>query len=159
MDSSQDAGHDLERGSKEPKADGDSDESSFKVSFASDDPLNPRNAYSGPRKWIMVLVVSSVSTCVTCTSSLYTQTYDQIAPEFGCSEIVAILGLSLFVAGLGIGPMLLAPLSEVGIADSYHGIFRFALQYGETPHIDIRVPTSSSLWTALTGSATRAANV
>lgn len=28
------------------------------------------------------------------------------------SEIVVILGLSLFVAGLGIGPMVLAPLSE-----------------------------------------------
>lgn len=32
--------------------------------------------------------------------------------EFHCSRIVATLGLSLFIMGLGIGPMLLGPLSE-----------------------------------------------
>lgn len=31
--------------------------------------------------------------------------------EFGCSQEVATLGLSLFVVGLGIGPMVLGPLS------------------------------------------------
>jgi hypothetical protein len=41
----------------------------------------------------------------TCTSSLYTSTYDQILPEFHTSTEVATLGLSLFVMGLGIGPM------------------------------------------------------
>ena len=43
----------------------------------------------------------------TCTSSLYTSTYGQITQEFDCSQIVATLGLSLFVVGLGIGPMIL----------------------------------------------------
>lgn len=43
--------------------------------------------------------------CRTCTSSLYTLTYDQITVEFGCSRLIATLGLSLFVAGLGLGPM------------------------------------------------------
>jgi multidrug resistance protein len=32
--------------------------------------------------------------------------------EFKCSQIVATLGLSLFVMGLGCGPMFLGPLSE-----------------------------------------------
>jgi multidrug resistance protein len=32
--------------------------------------------------------------------------------EFDCSRIVATLGLSLFVMGLGLGPMFLGPLSE-----------------------------------------------
>ncbi|TID20739.1 MFS general substrate transporter [Venturia nashicola] len=41
----------------------------------------------------------------TCTSSLYTLTYDQITVEFGCSRLIATLGLSLFVTGLGLGPM------------------------------------------------------
>jgi len=31
--------------------------------------------------------------------------------EFHCSKIVATLGLSFFILGLGIGPMLLGPLS------------------------------------------------
>ena len=49
----------------------------------------------------------------TCASSLYTSTYAQIMVEFHCSRIVATLGLSLFVIGLGLGPMVLGPLSEV----------------------------------------------
>src|ERR1700722_6155972 len=48
----------------------------------------------------------------TCTSSIYTSTYSQLTVEFDCSQIVATLGLSLFVVGLGCGPMLLSPLSE-----------------------------------------------
>lgn len=40
-------------------------------------------------------------------------TYDQITKDFGCSQEVAILGLSLFVIGLAVAPMVLSPLSEV----------------------------------------------
>lgn len=35
-----------------------------------------------------------------------------IQKEFGVSSPVAILGISLFVEGLGVGPLLLGPLSE-----------------------------------------------
>lgn len=48
----------------------------------------------------------------TCTSSIYTSTYGQMTKEFHSSRIVATLGLSLFVMGLGVGPMALSPLSE-----------------------------------------------
>ena len=109
-------------------------EKEFEVHWDGDnDPMNPRSM-SKPRKWVIVLIISASSLCVyvaawaqvlradreltdcrTCTSSLYTSTYGQITKEFNCSQIVATLGLSLFVMGLGIGPMLLAPLSEVGI--------------------------------------------
>jgi hypothetical protein len=51
----------------------------------------------------------------TCTSSLYTSTYGQLIPEFHTNRLVCTLGLSLFVAGLGTGPMILSPLSEVCI--------------------------------------------
>ena len=44
---------------------------------------------------------------------MYTSTYQQIFVEFHCSSLIATLGLSLFVMGLGIGPMVLGPLSEV----------------------------------------------
>lgn len=75
------------------------------------DARNPRN-FGKARKWMIVLVVSAGSTCVTCASSMYTLTYEQITQEFGVSRVVATLGLSLFVMGLGIGPMVLGPLSE-----------------------------------------------
>jgi hypothetical protein len=49
----------------------------------------------------------------TCASSIYTATYDQLMKEFGSSREVVTLGLSLFVFGLAVGPMVLSPLSEV----------------------------------------------
>ena len=84
----------------------------FEVKWDGDnDPLNPRNMSSG-RKWVIVLIVSAGSTCVTCTSSMYTSTYAQLMGEFHVSRVVATLGLSLFVMGLGVSPMFLGPLSE-----------------------------------------------
>jgi hypothetical protein len=56
--------------------------------------------------------IKQVLTCPrTCTSSMYTSTYGQLTQDFHCSRIVATLGLSLYIMGLGIGPMLLGPLS------------------------------------------------
>ncbi|KAF8458193.1 major facilitator superfamily domain-containing protein [Kalaharituber pfeilii] len=76
------------------------------------DPYSPRSMSKG-RKWLVTLVVSLSSTCVTCTSSIYTATYANIEHEFpGTSRLLSISGLSLFILGLGIGPMLLGPLSE-----------------------------------------------
>ena len=49
----------------------------------------------------------------TCTSSLYTSTYDQ-TEVYGVSEIIATLGLSLFVIGLGVGSMVI-PCKTVGV--------------------------------------------
>ncbi|KAK2740230.1 hypothetical protein FQN55_008956 [Onygenales sp. PD_40] len=76
-----------------------------------DDPGNPRNMSAG-RKWLAVFVLAIGSVCVTCASSLYTMTYDQIMREFDCSRIVATLGLSFFILGLALGPLVLGPLSE-----------------------------------------------
>lgn len=75
------------------------------------DPKNPRSM-SLAMKWFTVLIMSNAALCVTATSSIYTSTYAQTIPEFHSDRIVATLGLSLFVFGLGCGPMLLGPLSE-----------------------------------------------
>lgn len=48
----------------------------------------------------------------TAASSIYALTYEQMEAEFGNSREVSILGLSLFVVGIGLGPMFLSPLSE-----------------------------------------------
>ncbi len=61
----------------------------------------------------MYVIGNGTNDIRTCTSSLYTSTYGQLKPEFGVSRLVCTLGLSLFVAGLGAGPMVLSPLSEV----------------------------------------------
>ncbi|KAF2472500.1 MFS general substrate transporter [Lindgomyces ingoldianus] len=90
---------------------GDAD-GEFLVTWDGDcDPENPRSMGMA-RRWAIVLIVSASSLCVTCTSSLYTSVYSQLIPEFHTSRLICTLGLSLFVAGLGTGPMVLSPLSE-----------------------------------------------
>ncbi|OAA51889.1 Major facilitator superfamily domain, general substrate transporter [Metarhizium rileyi] len=75
------------------------------------DPLCPRS-FSKARKWLITFVVSHVSLCVTCASSIYTSTYTKMEPDFQNSRIVSVLGLSTFVLGIAFGPMFLSPLSE-----------------------------------------------
>ena len=90
-----------------------------------DDPMNPKNMHVA-RKWLVVMTLGMGSLCVTCTSSLYTTIYDQTDVEFHCSRVVATLGLALFVWGLGLSPMILAPLSEFyGRRPIYIGSFIF----------------------------------
>ncbi|KAJ5102792.1 hypothetical protein N7532_003321 [Penicillium argentinense] len=86
-------------------------EDGFTVGWNDGDTLNPRNM-SKARRWMITIIVSLGSLCVTCTSSMYTVTYDQLMKEFNCSREVATLGLSFFIWGLGIGPLFLSPLSE-----------------------------------------------
>lgn len=88
-----------------------------------DDPMNPKSMRFA-RKWLIVLILSASSLCVTCASSIYTMTYTQLEREFHISREVATLGLSIFVCGLGLGPMFLAPLSEFfGRRPIYIGAF------------------------------------
>ncbi|KAG9248040.1 major facilitator superfamily domain-containing protein [Calycina marina] len=90
----------------------DNDTDPYDVQWSGeDDPLNPRNMKVA-KKWIVVIIVSLSSICVTCTSSIYTSTYTQITEEFGCTKLIVTIGLSLFIFGLGLGPMVLGPLSE-----------------------------------------------
>ncbi|KAI1800203.1 MFS general substrate transporter [Daldinia bambusicola] len=84
----------------------------FEVSWdGDDDPLCPRSMATA-RKWLAVITVGVGSLCVTCTSSIYASTYNQMNPEFHISSIVGTLGLSLFVLGIALGPLLMSPLSE-----------------------------------------------
>ncbi len=88
------------------------DEKYFIVDWdGDDDPTNPKNKTEA-RKWMVVIILAVGSYCVTNTSSLYTTTYEGMNAEFGSSRIVATLGLSTFLFGLGIAPMILGPLSE-----------------------------------------------
>ncbi|KAL7792000.1 major facilitator superfamily domain-containing protein [Trichoderma ceciliae] len=75
------------------------------------DPLCPRG-FSKARKWMVVFIVAAGSLTVTCASSIYTSTYVQMEAEFHNVREVSELGLSTFVVGIALGPMLLSPLSE-----------------------------------------------
>ncbi|RMD41239.1 hypothetical protein DV735_g3914, partial [Chaetothyriales sp. CBS 134920] len=75
------------------------------------DRMNPKNMSTG-RKWSIVAILAWSSYCVTNASSLYTTIYNQMDAEFGNSRIVGTLGLTTFIFGTGLAPMILGPLSE-----------------------------------------------
>lgn len=79
-----------------------------------EDGMNPKSTAWGStaRKWSIILICATSALSVTCASALYTSTYSQMEPEFHISREAATVGLSIFVAGLGLGPMFLSPLSE-----------------------------------------------
>lgn len=78
-------------------------------------PKDPRNPmlWSRPKKWFITMMVSLTTLAVALLSSAYTGGIREIIQEFKISQIVATLGVSLFVLGFAIGPLLWAPLSEL----------------------------------------------
>lgn len=79
--------------------------------FALGDPDNPRN-WPSWRKWLMVAVITPIDLSVSWGASGFSPATASFRAEFGLSETVATLGLSLYILGLAFGPMSLAPLSE-----------------------------------------------
>lgn len=81
-------------------------------SFSPDDPENPQN-WSPWHKWRIVLAITLVDLSVSWAASGYSPAEKDMEMIFGVSAEVGTLGLSLYVLGLALGPMTLAPLSEV----------------------------------------------
>ncbi|CAG8954335.1 hypothetical protein HYFRA_00005959 [Hymenoscyphus fraxineus] len=82
------------------------------VTFKPNDPENPKN-WSKAFKWYCTMVVALTCFAVAFCSSVITADIVGMAEEFNRSEEVALISISIFVVGFGIGPMVFAPLSEV----------------------------------------------
>ncbi|OJJ29865.1 hypothetical protein ASPWEDRAFT_122399 [Aspergillus wentii DTO 134E9] len=81
------------------------------ISWSANDALNARNF--GTRRKIIIIALSGLSTLsVAFASSAYAGDLSSVCQYFGVSDEVATLGLSLYVLGFAIGPLLWAPLSE-----------------------------------------------
>lgn len=65
------------------------------------------------KKGCVTALVMLMTTTVYMGSSIYSPGVQDAMAYFGTSQIVTILGLSLFVAGYGIGPLFLSPLTEI----------------------------------------------
>ncbi|CEO61157.1 hypothetical protein PMG11_05480 [Penicillium brasilianum] len=89
------------------------DKEEYVVEFAGrDDPLHPQNWPT--RKKILTAVILSWTTLnSTFTSSIYSAANSTVAHEFGVSSEVSTLGLSLYVLGFAMGPIVWAPFSEL----------------------------------------------
>jgi len=80
--------------------------------YGDDDPENPQN-WSLGKKCFVTGLICLLTTSVYIGSSIYTPGLESVMAVFGVSQVAATLGLTLFVAGYGIGPMLWAPMSEI----------------------------------------------
>lgn len=59
------------------------------------------------------MVVALTCFVVAFASSVITADVKGVVDEFGVSNEVALVSISVFVVGFGVGPMIFAPLSEV----------------------------------------------
>ncbi|KAK2751167.1 MFS siderochrome iron transporter 1 [Myotisia sp. PD_48] len=82
------------------------------INWIPNDPRNPL-LYSPVKKWAITLVVSIATLAVALISSAYTGGANQIAQEFKASSELVTLGVSLFVLGFAIGPLVWAPMGEL----------------------------------------------
>lgn len=80
--------------------------------YGEDDPANPQNWSRGKKIWT-AFVVMYYTFAIYAGSSIVAFAFGDISEHFGVSEIVAALLLTLFVLGYAIGPLFLAPLSEI----------------------------------------------
>ncbi|KAJ5765938.1 major facilitator superfamily domain-containing protein [Penicillium odoratum] len=83
----------------------------FVVSWLPDDPRNPM-LFSLPKKVVITIIVSTATLVVAVGSSAYSGAVDQVMDYFDIGTEVATLGMSLYVLGFALGPMVWAPLSE-----------------------------------------------
>src|SRR5215471_2790355 len=88
------------------------DDDPFVVQWIPNDPRNPM-LFSAMKKWSITFIVSIATLAVALISSAYTGGAKQIMREFSVGNEVVTLGVSLFVLGFAVGPLLWAPLSEL----------------------------------------------
>ncbi|KAF9765412.1 hypothetical protein IL306_002305 [Fusarium sp. DS 682] len=80
--------------------------------YFSDDNENPHN-WTNNRRLGVSLIICFYTFVVYTSSAIYTSSTEGVMHAFGVSQLKATLGLSLYVLGYGIGPLVFSPLSEI----------------------------------------------
>ncbi|KAK8058975.1 multidrug resistance protein [Apiospora phragmitis] len=84
----------------------------FLVDYIDNDPKNPMR-FSQLKRWSIMMVQAVAVLAVAFVSTAYSGGVVEIIREFKIDTIIAILGVSLFVTGFAVGPLIWAPLSEM----------------------------------------------
>lgn len=87
-------------------------EEPYIVSWLPNDTRNPFN-FGPSRRWLITILAAISCFSISFTSSAYAGGVDSIMEEFGVPETIGQLGISLFVLGFALGPLIWGPLSEV----------------------------------------------
>lgn len=88
------------------------EEDPYVVEYIENDRRNPM-LFPTWKKWVITILVAFATLAVAFVSSAYSGGVDQILTTFNVGEEVVTLGISLFVLGFAIGPLLWAPMSEL----------------------------------------------
>lgn len=88
------------------------EENPYVVEWLPDDPENPMT-WQDSYKWFLVFVVAFATLAVSFDSAAFTGGLNQLIVQFSASVELVTAGISLFVLGFALGPLLWAPLSEV----------------------------------------------
>ncbi|KAF1364755.1 benomyl/methotrexate resistance protein [Lizonia empirigonia] len=88
------------------------EEDPYAVEWLPNDPRNPMT-FAKTKKWIMAIACANSVLVVSFCSSAFSGGIQQIMIEFSVSQEVVTLGVSLFVLGFALGPLLWAPFSEM----------------------------------------------
>ncbi|RKP30684.1 MFS general substrate transporter [Metschnikowia bicuspidata] len=80
-----------------------------------DDDNDPASPFNWPtwKKWFVTLVIANVCLCVSLGSSLYVSAVPELIFIHHSLETLTISGLSFYLLGLGLGPTIAAPISEI----------------------------------------------
>ncbi|KAL9580008.1 MAG: hypothetical protein Q9212_004751 [Teloschistes hypoglaucus] len=77
------------------------------------DAANPQN-WPSWRKWTAILIVSAISFVTPLASSMIAPAIPQVSAEFhNTSEALSSFAVTVYILGFGIGPLILAPSSEL----------------------------------------------
>lgn len=77
-----------------------------------DDKENPFN-WSKSKKWFITFVTANVCLCVSLGSSLFVEGVPELEIKMGISQTLGLSGLTFYLIGLALGPVIAAPLSEM----------------------------------------------
>lgn len=119
------------------------DRTPYEVTFSDEDAVNfPQ--FEHPHKWsfkkkFMTIVILCMNCMgVTMGSSNFASCVPQVMAEYGVIEVVGILGITLYVLGFALGPVVYGPLSELYgrrnlliISAFGFTLFQFAVATGE----------------------------
>ncbi|EXJ61877.1 hypothetical protein A1O7_02307 [Cladophialophora yegresii CBS 114405] len=80
--------------------------------YTTDDPDNPQNWSQGKKMFVLVQICL-YTFAMYGGSSIYVVSEGGVMARFGVGQAAAALGLSVYVIGYGLGPLLFAPLCEI----------------------------------------------
>ncbi|KAI9691820.1 MAG: hypothetical protein M1822_007892 [Bathelium mastoideum] len=100
--------------------------------------------FSKAKKWSITMLSAFATLAVAFVSSAYSGGVDQIIEQFHVSDEVVVLGISLFVLGFAIGPLIWAPLSEL-----YGRQVLYIITYGALTAFNAGAAGSQNIWTLI----------